>query len=75
MSTETATFTAGQTVTVIAAPGYPTDTRITVLVVEPRKVTTVGLGEGVEVFTLRRNGKFALKGGGQWTNYLREVAA
>lgn len=57
--------------TVIAAPGYPTELAVTILSTEPRSILAVSLGGGVEEYTLRRNGKYALKGGGQWENYLR----
>lgn len=73
MSTAADTFTEGQTVTVIAAPGYPTDAILTVIATAPRQITTAGLGFGVELYTLRRNGKYALKGCGQWQSYLRAV--
>lgn len=72
------TFTEGQRVTLIAAPGYPTEAIYTVVGAAPQVVTATRTDHGgapVEVFTLRRNGKFALAGERQWSMYLRAVKA
>jgi hypothetical protein len=66
--------TPGTTAQVLAAPGYPTDLVVTVQSVEGRSLIASSPA-GLEEFTLRRNGKWAAKGGGQWQNYLRDVAA
>lgn len=73
--TDAATSPAiGTRATVIAAPGYPTEVVVEVAAVKGRTITASHLtSEGVatEDFTLRRNGKYARKGGGQWEDYLR----
>lgn len=66
------TFTEGQTVTINAGPGYPTDARLTVIEATPRRIVAAHL-YSVEVFTLRKNGKFAQKGEPMWSNYLKAV--
>ena len=70
-------YTEGQVVTLIAGPGYPTESRYTVVGATERVVTAIRTdmdGGPVEVFTRRKNGKYALQGGPQWANYLRKVA-
>ena len=75
MNTAADTFTEDQAVTVMAAPGYPTGLQLIVIAVGPRMIAAVREhGEPVEYFTLRRNGRFARKGAGQWSGYLRAVA-
>lgn len=67
----------GTTAQVIAAPGYPCEQYVTVTEVNGRTLTatypTID-GQSAETFTLRRNGKWARKGSGQWANYLRFAA-
>lgn len=64
------TLAPGSQARVIAGPGYPTDLVVTILAVEGRTAIAAA-AHGVETFTLRKNGKWATKGGGQWQNYLR----
>lgn len=78
MSTATQTPALGSTAVVIAAPGYPTEATVIVSTVAGHAVTasmvTASGLHAMETYTLRRNGKYALKGGGQWANYLRFAA-
>lgn len=75
MSTETQTrVTAGQRALLIAAPGYSTETLVEVQFVEGRTLVAQDANHPnvpAETYTLRRNGKWAQKGKGQWAMYLR----
>lgn len=65
---------AGDRAEVIAAPGYPTEYVVEVTEVAGRTLTAKSVhypDNSVETFTLRRNGKWAQKGRGQWQMYLR----
>ena len=68
------TISTGQRVTLIAAPGYPTQSFGTVAEVVGRTLTVEWDTSCTESYTLRRNGKWALKGSGQWAMYLRAIA-
>lgn len=67
----TTTAPAANTARVIAAPGFPTDLVVVVNAAGGRSIQAVSPSGAVEEYTLRRNGKYALKSGGQWSNYLR----
>lgn len=70
-------FTEGQVVTVICAPGYPTRMAITILSATPRVVIAKPTHYDhlpAETYTLRKNGRYARKGGGQWRDYLQAMA-
>lgn len=74
MNSEATAPTTATRAQVIAAPGYPTEQHVEIVTVQGRTLTAATLtAQGVltETFTLRGNGKWALKGAGQWANYLR----
>ena len=67
----------GDLARLIAGPGYPTDRAMTVLSVDGRTLVAKDTYHDTlapEVYTLRKNGKWAAKGGGQWSNYLRPLS-
>lgn len=59
----------------IAAPGHRTEHAVQVLTVDGRTITArPAFGSGSdETYTLRRNGKWARKGSGQWAMFLRPI--